>query len=299
MPISRTLHRVLDARDEILGEANEDDLRFLHAVLAQCGLPYRQPKSSAVEYQRKNGAAAVIIQAGFLMDPEKGVPVKQGLPYGVKPRLLLIHLCTEAVRRQSPQITVSDSMSAFMKDLGLQVTGGVKGTIRTFKEQLNRLAASRMQILFKSDDRATTVNTSPISRFDVWFPRDARQRVLWPTEVELSAEFFASLKDHALPLDPRGISALQHSARGLDCYTWLAHRLPRVRHARGDLVTWRALFQQFGGEAATVKEFRKEFAKALNQALAAYPFAKIEDVEGGLRLYRSPPPIGPRKLVGS
>ncbi len=35
-------------------------------------------------------------------------------------------------------------------------------------------------------DRATTINPAPvIHRFDVWFPTDPRQRVLWPSEVVL------------------------------------------------------------------------------------------------------------------
>ena len=85
-----------------------------------------------------------------------------------------------------------------------------------------------------------------IQRFDVWFPADHRQRVLWPSEIVLSSEFYDSLKGHALPLDPRAVQALQHSARALDIYTWLTHRLPRVRGRNGDRVSWAALQGQFG-----------------------------------------------------
>ena len=42
--------------------------------------------------------------------------------------------------REDPVIPVGDSMSAFMKDLGLKVTGGKQGTVGRFKDQLNRLA---------------------------------------------------------------------------------------------------------------------------------------------------------------
>jgi hypothetical protein len=45
------------------------------------------------------------------------------------------------------------------------------------------------------------------------------------------------------------------------------------------------------------RTFRRQLKVALRQACAAYPFAQLEDVEGGLRLHRSPPPIGPRKLA--
>ena len=109
--------------------------------------------------------------------------------------------------------------------------------------------------------------------------------------MTLSDKFFSSLKDHALPIDPRAIRALQHSARALDAYVWLAHRLPRVRSRRGDRVSWAALHGQFGGEMADQKMFRREFNKALLQARGVYPSARITAIDGGLMLRNSPPPI--------
>jgi hypothetical protein len=130
-----------------------------------------------------------------------------------------------------------------------------------------------------------------IHKFDVWFPADHRQRVLWPSEIVLSDEFFTSLRAGALPLDPRAVRALQHSARALDLYTWLTHRLPRVKGSNGDRVSWAALRGQFGGDTTDARNFRKDFLTALRQVLVAYPTAKVEQVEGGLRLRRSAPPI--------
>lgn len=297
MKVSRTTARLVDISAEIMGEPEPDELRFLHTILAQCSLPYREPPDGGRDYIRRNGKAALIVSAGFLMDRKTLEPVRQGIPYGAKPRLLMIHLCTEAVRRQQAKIPIADSMSAFMRDLGLSVTGGKQGSIGRFKEQLNRLAASRMQLILPKDDHATLLNPAPmISQFDVWFPEDPRQKVLWPSEVTLSGDFFESLKDRALPLDRRAIRGLQHNARALDIYTWAAHRLPRVRAGgRGDFVSWQALQGQFGGETKPtlegLKAFKREFLVALRAALAAYPKAKVEQVDGGLRLHRSAPPI--------
>ncbi len=288
--ISPIQTRIADAAVEIVGEQDPGDLAFLHTVLAQCGLPYRDPDTR--DYIRENGRASLIVTAGFLFDMKEKRAVLQGIPYGAKPRLLMIHLCTEAIRTQSPKIQIADSMSGFMKELGLKVSGGAKGTIGMFKEQLNRLAASRMQLMMSYEDRAVVVNPSPlISRFDVWFPEDPRQRILWPSEVTLSNEFFSTLKEHGLPLDPRGIHALQHSARALDVYTWLTARLPRVRSRNGDFVSWRALQKQFGPDLPDYRNFRRKVQIALRQALAVYPKARVEKVEGGIILRRSDPPI--------
>jgi hypothetical protein len=293
--LPHTVTRVLDAAGEIMGDPDPDDMAFLHTVLAQCGLPYRNP--NARDYMRQNGRATLIVTAGHLLDPDTRKPVLQGVPYGAKPRLLMLHLCTEAVRTKSATIPVADSMSAFMRDLGLKVTGGKKGTIGTFKEQLNRLAASHMQMVMDFGDMGTTLNPAPlIKQFDVWFPDDPRQRVLWPSEVTLSGEFFDSLVSHALPLDTRAIRALQHSARALDIYTWLTHRLPRVKgNAK---VSWAALHAQFGPDVSDNRTFRRQFTKAMRQALAVYPTAKVESVDGGIQLQKSPPPIRRRLVRG-
>lgn len=294
-PLPPTTARIVAAAAEIMGDPDPDDLAFLHTVLAQVGLPYREPGGR--DYIRQSGRAHLVISAGHLLDPQTRQPIPLGIPYGAKPRLLMIHLCSQAVRSQSPEIEIASSMSAFMRELGLQVTGGKRGTVGRFKEQLNRLAAARMQLMFDMGDHGTVLNQAPmIQKFEVWFPSDARQRVLWPSTVTLSSEFFDSLKDHALPLDPRGVRALQHSARALDIYTWLTHRLPRVRGRTGDKVSWAALQGQFGGATSDPKHFRRLFNTALRQALAVYPDAKVEPVDGGLKLRRSAPPIR-RRLV--
>lgn len=295
--ISRITDRVADTAVEILGEPDPKEVSFLHVVLAQCGLPYREPKKDGGrDYILQNGSASLVVTAGHLIDPKTGKLTLQGIPYGAKPRLLMLHLCTEAIRTQSPQIPIADSMSAFMRGLGLSVSGGRRGSIGRFKEQLNRLAASRMQLMMSTEDRATVVNPAPIiRRFDVWFPTDPRQKVLWPSEVTLSDEFFQTLKRHALPLDPRGIRSLQHSARALDTYVWLAHRLPRVRKRTGDRVSWAALKSQFGGDVSDWRNFQRHMLTALKQALAVYPTAKVEQIEGGLLLRKSAPPIRKKK----
>ena len=46
--------------------------------------------------------------------------------------------------------------------------------------------------------------------------------------VRLSQDYFESLQKHAVSLDERAVTALAHSAMGLDVYTWLAQRVHRV-----------------------------------------------------------------------
>lgn len=276
-----------------MGEA-ADDPAYLHVIMSQIGLPYREIQSR--DYIRRTGRASMVVSAGFLTNPHTGEPVLQGVPYGAKARLLTLHICTEAVRRQSPIVNVSTSMTAFMRSFGIAATGGKQGSIARLKEQLNRLTACRMQFFMDYGDRKRTMNPAPmIHDFEVWFPTDPHQRIMWPTTLRLSDEFFTSLLGNALPLNPEAFGALQHSARALDLYAWLAHRLWRVRESAGVPISWRALQEQFGAEVADLRDFRREYLVALRQVLAVYPAAKVEVGPGGLRLFESEPAI-PRKI---
>lgn len=289
--LTPTQLRIAEAASELDSPMGPDDLGFLHSILAQCSLPYREPKN-ARDYVRENGRASIIVSAGHAMDPQTGRAVLQGLPYGAKPRLILLHLCTEAIRTQSPQVSIHDSVTKFMHVLGFKSSGGHNGSIWRFKDQLTRLAASRIQLIYHHEDEHSLVNPAPIvERLDVWFPKDARQRMLWSSSVQLSEQFFESVRQHALPLDMRALRTLKHSALALDLYTWLAHRLPRVRKREGDFISWTALHAQFGPDVVSRKTFKNNMRTALTQTLLTYRDARVLRVAGGLLLKASRPPI--------
>ena len=100
--------------------------------------------------------------------------------------------------------------------------------MRTVKEQLARLSAASIRLGVVRDGHALTVNSQIVTAFDIWFPKDERQRVLWPSTVRLSLDYWESLKAHAVPLDEDHIARLSHSALALDIYAWLANRLHRI-----------------------------------------------------------------------
>ena len=274
---------------------NEDptDINFVHSVFTQCSLPYKAIKDPA--YITQNGLASLKVTSGFSMGPE-GSPVAIGVPYGVRPRLVLIHAMTEAVKRQDRNIPISDNFSAYLRnDLGANTD---TRTMRSYREQIKRLAQASITIDFTDPQagRQVIANTTPFSRLELWGHGDANQRELWPSEVTLSHEFFESLCAHAVPLDQRAISNLKHNARALDLYVWLAHRLHRVRQPKGQFISWEALAMQFGGSMKVetklqLKDFSRELWDALMLALQNYPKAKVEKVRGGLKLYNSPTPI--------
>lgn len=268
---------------------------YQHTVLAQTCLPYRNPGADVRVWERRNGVVGLRLQAGGAFHPERNRFVEVGLPYGAKPRLIMAHMNAEALRTGSPEIEMESSLTAFVRRiLGRDPTGL---EIRVFKDQLARLSATSIQLGMRSGHKAVTVNTHLVGSFDLWFPMDNRQRVLWPTTVRLSQEYFESLQEHAVPLQERALSALAHNVMALDAYIWLAQRLHRVPTERPQHVPWTALHEQFGWHYARRDNFRQDFKRALQLVLEQYENANVGVETAGLKLLTSDPPVPGRLVV--
>lgn len=293
-PPKATQLRLIEASADIrAGESG--DIGYQHTVLCQTGLPYRG--TDARRWERKNGRVTLNIEAGSAYHPERDTFVDLPLPFGPKARLILIHLNSEAIRTRSPLIEVEDSMTSFVKLLqnGRDPTGPEIGK---FKSQLSSLSVAtiRMAMTLETTEegqRTRQINTNIVHSLDVWFPKNPSQRVLWPTTVELSPQYFETLIKHAVPLDRRAVAAMAHSAMALDIYAWLAQRLCRIHPQSDALVPWTSLHRQFGhGYTTRIRKFRQVFLQTLNRTvLPEYPKARVHSTPQGLILKPSAPPI--------
>ena len=262
-------------------------LQHIHSVLALCGLPYRDP-GPVREFTRTYGRNSLSLMAGRIKDPETGAFEPQGLPYGPKARLVLLHLCTEAVRQRSPTVKVAETLSGFMREMGFAVTGGERGTIRQFKEQLNRLAACTMQIgLWDGRDSATTLNVPPFRSLELWKPRAGEGEDEAGRTVRFDPEFYETLIKHALPVDVRAARAFSGSARKLDLLFWTGYRLRSLQ--RPLRLTWSNLHAQFGAENASIRSFRQAFKADLAHLREVFPRLPMVLDDGGLTLHPADP----------
>jgi Plasmid encoded RepA protein len=276
-PRESLLKRLLDYVEADAG-SEPTEILYQHSVLCQTCLPYRDPGDAVREWERVNGNVHLKLLAGEAFDGAGDRWLKVGLPFGPKPRLVLYHLNAEALRTQSPVLELEDSLTAFVKrTLGLDAGGR---NIRVVKEQLTRLSASDFRIGTSQDDRSVTLKGSIVDGFELWTPRDATQRVLWPSTVQFSARYFESLMKHAVPLNEAAVARLSHSAMALDVYTWLAQRLHRVSAEKGGvLVPWTRLAEHFGHGYERLRDFRRVFGRTLRQVRVVYPDAKF-DLDG-------------------
>jgi hypothetical protein len=264
-----TSTRIVRLAGEIAGSLPERP-DYLHSVLCQVGLPRRRVEGKT--FERTNGNASLLIEAGKLWNGEEWA--QQPLPYGTRPRLALVHLGSEAVRTRSPTVEVGHSVREFLLRLGIS-TGGEE--YANFGRQMRALAACRMSLGVGLE----TLEAKPIKRFTAWVSSSPHQRALWPGVIELTPEFYQSLVESAVPLD---------------VYSWLAHRLHRIRARAGTKLSWANLRAQFGQEYRDPKDFKREMAKALRAVMAVYPDARVEQVAGGLVLLPSRSPV-PKTVV--
>ena len=293
-PLSRVQRRLI--RSAVAIEADDPEaILYQHTVFCQTGLPYRDPGKAARLWQRSQGAAHLEVEAGRAFHPEKDAFVDVGLPFGPKPRLILAYLNAEAIRTGSPVVEVEDSLSAFVQRIGLSRDGR---SIRAVKDQLTRLATAEIRLaLAIPGTPAKQVQAHIVKGFELWLPKDARQRVLWPSNVTLSTDYFESLAKHAVPLDERAIAALSHSAMALDLYCWLAQRLHRVEYGKSAFIPWSALKTQFGWHYTAMFKFRQVFRQTLDLVCSQYRGARIELDGRGMTLRNSPPPVKGRVAV--
>lgn len=271
-----------------------EEITYQHSILCQTGLPYRRPEPGVREWQREQGNASLMIEAGQAKDMETGQWVKLDLPWGPKARLILMHLNSEAIRTQSPEIDVGDSLTSFVKRIGLSTDGR---TVRGIKDQVGALSAALIRMAFAGPQGDYQIDAKVVSGFNLWFPKDTRQRVLWPSFVRLSGDYFDSLQRHAVPLDERAIAALSHSAMALDVYAWLAQRLHRIPRGGRHFVPWPLLQDQFGPDFVRLRKFRETFMDALKQVHAVYPSMRIDVTGQGLFLQQSAPPVAKTTLA--
>lgn len=299
-PIAQHRHTGRGAAVDPLGKpthGGDGDIAYLHSFLAQVGLPRSKPKNPdgtpALRYERRSGNCALLVQAGEADDGKRFV--QQPIPYGPKPRLMLMDICTRALRERSPDVDLEPSVRQYLtKRLDLQWSGGRKGQYTLFRKQAIALAACSMRLAIQQDRRVIQFQGMPISKFEAWVVDEGGQRPLWPGHLKLSTEFYESLLEHGLPIDMQAYQALSHSALAMDIYTFLAHRLRRIDGSVE--ISWERLRDAMAPEYSQIRHFREKFLGALKAVQEVYPGSRgrIEPIRGRLRLYRGEAPIESR-----
>jgi len=294
------LRRRADWAAEVLTRESEE-VAFLHAGFCMAALPHRCPRNDREPWIRANGRFKLAVWPGRMLRAD-GSYAEVGVPYGTRARLILLYLMTTAIQTRSRWVPMERSMSAWLRKIGLPVTGGPRGTIRPVREQALRISRCSLTLRLDEDDgRASLQDRRVVEGLHLWAAEEGGE---WPEHVELTEAFYAHLLEHAVPLDEHAIARLKGSSLALDVYVWLCYRLPRLE--RPVRLTWATLVPQFGSQIRSLASFAQNLREALLDVLAVYPGARVELVPGGIELHPAPPAVDPTmvpvrglKLIGS
>lgn len=285
------------AADTLWKPGQDGDIAYLHSFLAQTGLPRKRVRDpnggNALWYERSSGNCKLAIQAGATWQGSR--LVTHPIPYGPKPRLMLMDICTRAVQTRSPEVDLEPSVRQYLTNrLGVGWGGGRNGPYTLFRKQALALAACSLQLSVHQDARVVQFQGKPISQFEAWLENKGDQQPLWPGSLRLSAEFYGSLIDHGLPIDMRAYHALSCSAMAMDLYTFLAHRLWRIDGSVE--IGWEQMRAAMAPEYGEIRNFRRDFLKALKDVQEVYPESKgrVQPIRGRVRLYHGSPPVEPK-----
>lgn len=282
-------HLAIEAEDAKKAGA----LGFMARALVIATMPYKDPKRDS--FYRQNGDFRLRIVAGY----------EGGIPFGIYPRLLMSWVATEAVRRQSPEIELGDSLGTFLRDvINVQRGGGPRGPNARVSEQMKRLFGSLVTaqytgtqtqrgFLLKNVLIADELEMHRAEMDSLWTPQAVHEAGVWQSKVRLSNNFFNECISNPVPIDLRAYKTLRGSPLAMDVYTWLTYRMSYI-HKRTRPIPWLSLMGQFGSGfnttdlAQAVRDFKKAFINALKLVLIVYPQARVEVTDEGLILMPSP-----------
>jgi hypothetical protein len=322
-PLGQQIHALLMTRGhtaaaELAREAGQADLfervsavaseaptpSFLHSALCAMSLPVRRPVDDQAPIIRQDGQYTLVITPKPVLVSVGGQQQLSilGVPYGSLPRLVLIHIMTQAVRNKSRHVELGNSFTDWMRRLGFRtISYGPRGSATLIRQQLDRLLACEWMIRWDSDPAQPhrEFGVKEIKLTNEYVGVD-RKNGSFVREIFLTEGFFDHLRKHAVPLNEHAIRQLRDSATALDLYTWLAYRLPRINPKRPASLSWQQLAVHFGNDRTNIRKFRQTVREAWNQQVSGvYPEARAEFDTSVIRLYASPAPLQQRLFQGA
>lgn len=277
---------------------------FLHSALCAMSLPVRRPADEFAPIMRQDGQYTLVINPKPRLEMVNGQQQFQslGMPFGSLPRLILIHVMTEAVRSSSREIHLGHNFTDWMRRMGFKtISYGPRGSATLIRDQMDRLLSCEWMIRW---DNTAESGEHEFGIREIKLTNDYRgqdgPKSGFQRDILMTEGFFTHLREHAVPLNEVAIRQLRDSATALDLYTWLAYRLPRINPKRPALLSWDQLAVHFGNDGRNIRKFRQTIRDAWEKHVSAvYPEARAEFETGVVRLHGSPAPLQQKLVPGA
>jgi hypothetical protein len=266
----------------------QTDIAFLFSGWAHACLPHRKIDDDAV-WRVETDHVTLLVEPGRY-PLRSGENKWAGVPYGSRARLIMLYLQGEALRTNSRQIELGRSLNAWLSRLNIPVGGK---SYKDVKEQASRISRCRLSFHIQAGARSGLINQNILDTA-MFMDGGGDQGDLFVDTARLSESFYEQLRRHPVPIEESAVAAINNNSMAIDIYCWLAYRLHAL--SRPTRVGWSSLRMQFSPTVKQLFHFRSSFRDNLALALAVYPAAKVDEVETGLVLHPSPPPVKPRAI---
>ena len=277
--IDKLVSQALAIEAELARDAGT--IGYMARALVQATMPHRQ--TSETHFKRTNGNYSLVMVAG---DPDIG------LPFGSLPRLMLAWIGSEVIKTREQNIVLGNSMSEFMRELGLVPTGGRWGSITRLKDQSHRLFNCLITCTYTDENHFKNSDPFYVGSADLWWNQSKLQDQLglFQSTVRLSDAFYEEILAHPVPVDLRVLKALKRSPLALDIYSWSQYRIYTLNQSNKTAVTlhWVLLQAQLGSSYTRQRDFKHAFIEQLRKISVVCPEARISVDDDGLTLEKSP-----------
>jgi len=278
-----------------IAEDPDADMGFMARLLTLCSLPRTNP-GTLLQYKRQNGPYKLIMIAGG----------DNKLPYGNLPRLLLAWVSTEAVRTKERKIVLGNSLTAFMRELGMYSdSGGSRGDRTRLRNQIDRLFNCHIDLIYEDKTKKISTGGRFAPQTVLWWDyQRPEQDTLWQSWILLGEELFREIIANPVPLDMRILKAMRRSPLGLDLYMWLSYKTFTLysQKKKPDRLTWQRLYAQFGanpesaGDKRTVQNFRSDVLREMSKLKTCWPALDVTAPTGCLEIRACPPSVRPKAI---
>lgn len=283
--------------DKELAKAQEDleaqDVGYTSKLFVQALFPYRKTEDKERVIITPSGK--IVVYSG------------EGLPYGKYPRRIMAYIITRAVenarrleegeinQEEALRIPLGHSMNQFLSSIGIgkRGTGGATGNLKTIREQLIRLADSRITVKADDGTRARGKHTQILDEWDLWFDtHDPNQGSFIESYLKLTPQFFQHIAEAPIPIDLNILRQLT-KPRSMDIYTWLTLKQYWLTKNGREVYTftWEMMAANFAAkELKTTQEladFRREIKKSIHDILAVWPNAGIAADTNGVTVTKT------------
>lgn len=269
------------------------DLAYMPRSLVMATLPHSRPDNDY--FERKSGHYTLSMMGHHQF----------GLPYGSIPRMFLVWMTGYAITKNSPEIPLGKTLTAFLKKLNLRHGGGERGNATRVREQIMRLLTCKIACIFydKKNQRCNGSQFNISRSFSLlWHSTSAEKKeFLSGSKIILSEDFFDEIIKKSVPINFDTLSLLRKSSLQIDIYVWLTYRFFSLK--KETLIPWKILQTQFGANYSCdsqdmtrgIRNFKTKFLQALKKVCLVYPEANVVPGAKGLVLCPSETHVSVKK----